>query len=92
MKKIVKLTESELQNFVKEIINETVNDKYDEHYKMTCLSALHDLVERHGAQYVMTRLGNEIGWRRMSGAIQLAFSGGGDSYERRQETRSPYGE
>jgi len=92
MKKIVKLTESELQNFVKEVINETVNDKYDEYYKITCLSALHRLVERHGVQYVMVRIGNEIGWRRMSGAIQLAFSGSDDSYERRQEMRSPYDE
>lgn len=93
MKKTIRLTESELKGLITEsvkgLLKENDADEYD---KMTCLSALHDLVERYGLHDVMLRLGNEIGWRKLSGAVQLAFSGGGDSYERHQEMRSPFGQ
>jgi len=92
MKKIVRLTESDLHRIVKESAKRVLSeDGMNERNKIMCLSALQNLVEDHGLQYVMLRLGNEIGWDKMSSAIIYAFSGDNDSYVRAQETRPPFG-
>ena len=91
-KQVIRINENQLRRIVAESIKKVLNENYnDEHYKMKCLSALQNLVEDHGLQYVMLHLGNEIGWDKMSAAITYAFSGDDDSYVRHQEMRSPFG-
>ena len=63
----------------------------DDALKVRVIGAINNLVEDHGLQNVIVKLGDKLGWSNLFRAIYTEFSGYDDNYVRAQEMRGPMG-
>lgn len=87
----IKINENQLRQIVSNAVKNALNENSDMSFRINAISALENMLEYTSPIEILTKLGNEIGWRQMAIAIQKAFSGDNEAYTKQQEMRPPFG-